>query len=43
MKQVNSASGSKYEDANGNFIWFMGNEFTFGKGETNVSSGSLQK
>ncbi len=43
MKQVNSASGSKYEDANGNFIWFKGKEFTFGKGETNVSSGSLEK
>lgn len=43
MKQVRAASGEKYEDANGNFMWFKCEEFLFGKGEENISSGKLQK
>lgn len=43
MKQVRSGSGEKYEDAAGNFMWFKGEEFLYGKGEENIASGKLKK
>lgn len=37
-----SASGAKYEDAEGNFFWTKGEEFTFGKGEENICMGMVK-
>lgn len=42
MKLVQSASGSKYEDKDGNFLWFKGDDFYFGKGEDILKEGTKQ-
>lgn len=41
MERVISASGEKYQDADGNYLWIKGDDFTFGKADKIVAEGSV--
>ncbi|OPC38117.1 MliC family protein [Elizabethkingia miricola] len=41
MERVISASGEKYQDADGNYFWLKGDDFSFGKADKVVAEGSI--
>ncbi|MDX8571130.1 MULTISPECIES: MliC family protein [Elizabethkingia] len=41
MERVISASGEKYQDADGNYFWLKGDDFSFGKADKVVTEGSI--
>ena len=43
MDHVPSASGAKYQDAEGYFFWTKGDDFIWGKGEETIASGKKQR
>ncbi|NHQ68496.1 hypothetical protein HAV29_17890 [Elizabethkingia miricola] len=41
LLRVISASGEKYQDADGNYFWLKGDDFSFGKADKVVAEGSI--
>ncbi|KUY29765.1 hypothetical protein [Elizabethkingia ursingii] len=41
MERVISASGEKYQDADGNYFWLKEDDFSFGKADKVVAEGSI--
>lgn len=42
MERVISASGEKYQDADGNYFWIKGDDFTFGKADKEIIEGKSE-